>query len=146
MKKLLMLVVAIVMMLSLFPVGCSGGTPKPPVSKLIDLDKLVTDNMTLDEVYVLLKPELKQTGTLYQAEIIENTAGGWKIDTKDGGYAEGEEGPYQALFFKPVKSGAQSYMVVFRAKAVVGKAWFSGTNAFYIEKYLKGEGVFHVNE
>jgi hypothetical protein len=139
MKKLLVPGIVIVTILSLLLSGCSG-TPKAPVGKLLDLDKLVTENMTVDQVNALLKPALKQTGTLYQAESIELTAkGNWIVDSKSGGFAAGEEGPYQVLFFTPVKVGTEYYLVFFKDNAVMAKVWFSAQYAPMIEKTLKGE-------
>ena len=139
MKKFLMPVFAAILAITLL-IGCGGGTPKPPVSKLDDFDELVTNNMTLDQVYALMKPDLKQTSVLYQVENIELTAkGNWKIDSKEGGFAATETGAYQALWFTPVKAGDEYYMVAFKNNVVMGKAWFASQNAYYVEQLLKGE-------
>lgn len=137
MKKIA-LGIGIVAILSLLLTGCEG-TPKAPVGKLLDLDKLVTENMSVEQVYALCKPDLKQTSTLYQAENIEMTsAGNWKFYTKEGGYEEGETGVYQVLFFTPTKSGDNYYLVLFKDNAVTDKVWFSSQSATVIEKILKG--------
>ena len=139
MKKLLVSGIVIVTILSLLLSGCSS-TPKAPVGKLLDLDELVTENMTVDQVNALLKPALKETSTLYQAESIELTAkGNWIVDSKKGGFAAGEEGPYQVLFFTPAKAGTEYYLVFFKDNAVMAKVWFSAQYAPMIEKTLKGE-------
>jgi hypothetical protein len=138
MKKYFTPLIAIVLVLTML-VGCSG-TPKPPVGNLEDLDELVMLNMTLDQVYALMKPELRQTATLYQAEsITQNPANGnWIVSNKPGGFAAGEIGPYQGLWFTPTKAGSEYYMIVFKDDVVTGKAFFAPTNAFYVEQYLKG--------
>ena len=136
MKKLLVPGIVIVIILSLLLSGCSS-TPKAPVGKLLDLDELVTENMTVDQVNALLKPALKETSTLYQAESIELTAkGNWIVDSKSGGFAAGEEGPYQVLFFIPAKAGTEYYLVFFKDNAVMDKVWFSAQYAPMIEKTL----------
>jgi len=139
MKKLLILTIAITTMFSLLMVGCgSSGPPKPPVSKLIDLDELVTDNMTLDQVYALMKPVLKGTSTLYQATKVALTDAGWTVGSKEGGFAATEVGTYQVLFFKPAETGDEYYMVFFKDNAVMGKSWFTYQNAYFMEQILKG--------
>jgi hypothetical protein len=137
MKKGIVPLVAIILVLSML-VGCSG-TPKPPVGNLEDLDELVTLNMTLDQVYALMKPSLRQTSTLYQVESIQQTASGnWRINNKEGGFAANEAGSYQALWFTPVKTGDEYYMIAFKGDVVMGKAFFVSTNAYYVEQLLKG--------
>jgi hypothetical protein len=138
-KKLVLLGITIVIMLSMLLVGCQSGPPKPPVSKLLDLDELVTENMTLDKVYDLLKPELAETSTLYQATSLELTeAGNWKVTSKQNGYAEGEVGPFQVLFFTPDKSSEDYYLVFFKENAVIGKAWFIPKTAAVFKAILQG--------
>jgi hypothetical protein len=138
-KKLVLLGITIVTMLSMLLVGCQSGPPKPPVSKLLDLDELVAENMTLDQVYDLLKPELEQNSTLYQATNLELTAtGSWNVTSKQSGYDEGEVGPYQVLFFTPDKSGEDYYLVFFKENAVIGKAWFVPKTAAVFKAILKG--------
>jgi len=139
MKKLMLLAIAIVTMLSTLLVGCQSGPPKPPVSKLVDLAELVTENMTLDQVYELLKPELKQTSILYQATSLELTAAGnWKLTSLQAGYAEGEVGPYQVLFFTPEESGENYYLVFFKENVVIGKDWFTPKLAAVFKGILRG--------
>jgi hypothetical protein len=139
MKKLLISGIVIVTILSLLLGGCSG-TPKAPVSNLVNLDKLVTENMTVDQVYALLKPALKETSTLYQAQSIElTTKGNWILTSKQGGFAAGEVGPYQVLFFTPTKAGSNYYLVFFKDNAVMDKVWFASQHAFLIKNILEGE-------
>jgi hypothetical protein len=139
MKKLLVLGIVIITILTLLLSGCSG-TPKAPVGKLLDLDELVTEHMTLDQVYALLKPELKDTSVLYQAQNIELTENGnWKVVSKQDGFAAGEEGPYQVLFFTPAKAGADYFLVFFQNKAVMAKVWFASQHAVLIKNILLGD-------
>jgi hypothetical protein len=138
-KKLVLLGITIVTMLSMLLVGCQSGPPKPPVSKLLDLDELVTENMTLDQVYELLKPELKQTSTLYQATSLELSASGaWEVKSKPYGYAEGEIGDYQVLFFTPDKSSEDYYLIFFKDYMVIDKDWFVPKLAAVFKAILEG--------
>lgn len=133
---------AVVVFLSLVLTGCTGGTPKPPVKTLTNLDKLVEINMTTDQVYALMTTALKSTSVLYQADVIQQTdKGNWKVSTKDGGYKTGEQGAYQALFFTPAKSGDQYYVVFFKSNIVMAKVWFSPQGGVIIEALLKGQSL-----
>ena len=136
MKKLMVLGVAIITVLSMLLVGCESGPPKPPVSKLLDLDELVATDMTLDEVYALVKPELKNTSTLYQAAGLELTAtGSWKVTSLEKGETVGD---YQVLFFPPAKSGEDYLLVFFKENVVIGKAWFLSKAAAVMKAVLQG--------
>ena len=142
MKKLVAFGVALVVLVSVSLAACTGGTPKAPVKTLVNLDKLVAVNMTLDQVYALIAPSLKLTSVLYQAETIELTdKGNWKVASKEGGYQAGEEGPYQALFFTPAKAGTEYYVVFFKDNIVMAKAWFSPQYGVVIEAMLKGQSL-----
>ena len=139
MKKIWVPIIAIIAVISIILTGCNS-TPEPPVSKLLHLDELVTEGMSISQVDALCKPALRQTGTLYQAESVEFTAkGNWKVTSKEGGFEEGEEGPYQALFFTPTKEGTDYFVVFFKDGKVMDKAWFAQQGAYLIEKILKGE-------
>lgn len=142
MKKLLAPVTAIIVILSILLIGCGSGTPEPPVEKLFDLDELITENMTVDQVYALLAPELEQTSLFYQAESIEQTeTGKWKITSKEGGFEEDEVGPYQVLYFPPTEKGTEYYFVFFKENAVMAKVWFNAQAVPLIEKTLQGESL-----
>lgn len=140
MKKLVTVGMVLVATLSLMLAGCTGGgTPKAPVKTLLNLDKLVTVNMTVDQVNALMTPALKLTGVLYQADKIEQGNTGWAVSTKEGGYKAGEQGPFQALFFTPTKAG-DNYLVIFlKGNAVMAKAWFVPQAAVIIEALLQGK-------
>ena len=141
MKKLAIGIIAAALLSTLL-VGCSGGTPKPPVKTLVNLDKLVTVNMTVDQVYALMTPALKATSVLYQADSIQQTAkGNWSVSTKQSGYAAGETGPYQALLFTPARAGNEYYIVFFKANVVMAKSWFSPQGGVVIEAILKGKSL-----
>ncbi len=122
-------------------VGCGGGgTPVPPVSKLIDLDKLVMNGQIITQVQALMTPALQGTVTLYQAQTIELTGkGNWTVISKEGGFKAGETGPFQALWFQPEKTSSKSYGVFFKENVVIGKAWFDSRNAAIIEALLQGK-------
>jgi hypothetical protein len=138
MKKVLMPFVILLTVLSMLLVGC-GGTPTPPVKSTNNLNKLVTDGQTVEQVYALMSDSLKSTSVLYQATKIEESTSGWGIVSKDGGFSAGETGAFQVLYFKPAKATAQSFAVFFKANAVIGKAWFSAQNSSFIENILQGK-------
>ena len=139
MKKRLALNVVMMALLSLFLAACSGGTPKPPVSKLTDLDKLVTNNMTVDQVNTLLTPALKSTSQVYKASNVAEAAdGGWSLASKAGGYAAAETAPFQVMLFTPAKAGDKYFAIFFEGNAVIGKSWFDANGGLNIETLLKG--------
>jgi hypothetical protein len=95
--------------------------------------------MTLEQVYSMLTPALKGTSKFYQAQkAVLGTSGSWTIASKKGGFATGETGPYQVLFFTPAKAGREYYAVFFKDNAVFGKTWFSYQYGIYVESILKG--------
>lgn len=139
MKKLILLGITIVTMLSTLVVGCN----KPPVNNLNALDEFVTINMTLDQVYDLLKPELKQRSILYKSGLIELTASGnWKVWP----YDEEKTSPvYNVLFFTPLRVTEDYYMVFFEDNIVVGKGYYQESFARVIQAMLQGinlEGIY----
>jgi hypothetical protein len=142
MRKFVALKVALFVLFAVVMAGCSSGTPTPPVNTLVKLDKLVAISMTQDQVNALMTPTLKSTSVLYQADVIQQAANGnWAVSAKQGGYAAGEQGAYQALFFTPTRAGDEYYAVFFKGNIVMAKAWFSPQNAVVIEALLKGETV-----
>ncbi len=138
MKKALALV-AILVGAAMVVVGCGGGLPNPPVKTTNNLDKLVTNGLTTQQVYVLMAPALKDTSVLYQADLIELTAkGNWHIVAKEGGYQADETGKYSAIWFSGGGS-KDSYAVFFQGDTVIGKAWFTPGNAATVEQILQGK-------
>lgn len=141
MRKALALGTTILVVVSALLVAC-GGTPKPPVSNLINLDKLVTDNMTIDQVDALMTTKLKATSMLYQAQsVVQTTDGNWEVASKDGGFAPGETGAYQVILFAPAKGEDKYYAIFFKANVVMGKSWFDARGGVIIEKLLTGQPV-----
>jgi hypothetical protein len=138
MRRVLIPVVVLLTVLSILLAGC-GGTPKPPVKNALNLEKLVTNGQSVEQVYALMTPALKDTSVLYQAMNVENTTAGWVISSKVGGFAAGEPGDFQVLYFGPVKSGGQSFVIFFKANAVIGKTWFSAQSSAIIENILQGK-------
>ena len=136
-KKALSIVILLIMCLSL--IGCIGGTPKPPVDTAGKAAKLVQQGMSLDEVYALLKTPLRYKTTLYPAQNVEkDAAGNWKVSSKEGGFAEDEEAPYQVLIFQPDPGKQDYYMVFFKEGTVIGAEWFAYSGANVIIKVLEG--------
>ena len=136
-KKALSIVILLIMCLLL--IGCIGGTPKPPVDTAGKAAKLVQQDMTLDQVYALLKTPLRYKTTLYPARNVEKSdTGNWKVSSKEGGFAEDEETPYQVLVFNPDKPGGDHYIVFFKGDSVIGSEWFSYSGAATVIRVLEG--------
>jgi len=134
--------IAILSTLILLLSACSGGTPTPPVKKLTDLDKVIINKMSVEQVYSLMTSDLKATSVLYPAQRVEETStDNWVVASKSGGFAEGEEAPYQVLLFTPAKAGTEYYLVFFKDDAVFGTAWFTAQYGKLVEKILKGESI-----
>ncbi|MDD5190817.1 MAG: hypothetical protein PHE50_07230 [Dehalococcoidales bacterium] len=141
MKKVLALGLTALVLITSLLVGCSG-TPKAPVSKQLDLDKLITENMTLDQVNALMKPALKDSYVLYQATTASlNAAGSWAVKVPEGGFAAGKTGDYQVIYFNPEKGKTEYYAIFFKANVYIGKAWFNGSNGILMQNVLQGKKI-----
>ena len=136
-KKALSIVILLIMCLSL--IGCIGGIPEPPVDTARKAAKLIQQGMTLEQVYDLLDTTLRDKTTLYPAQDVEKSdTGNWKVVSKEGGFAEGEETPYQILVFTPDKGSDKYYMVFFKDDVVIDSDWFSYSGAAVMIKALEG--------
>ncbi len=140
MKKAIALGLTLLLLGTSLLTACSG-TPKAPVSTQFNLDKLVTENMTLDQVNALMKPSLQSTYVLYQAQSAVLSGGSWAIKVPEGGFAAGVKGDYQVIFFNPEKSKSEYYAIFFKANVCIGKAWFDSRSGPLMEKVLKGEKI-----
>ncbi len=128
--------------MSLSLVSCGGGTPIPPVDKAEDIEQLVGNSMTLDQVYTLMSAKLKNTTTEYPALNVELAAeGNWSFTGTEGGISEDTEAVYLVLIFTPDPIGASYFMVFFEDGLVIGNSWFDYTNAMVIQKLLEGISV-----
>ncbi|MDP2918808.1 MAG: hypothetical protein Q8O43_01115 [Dehalococcoidia bacterium] len=119
--------------LALLLSGCAGD-----LGKLLDLDKKVTENMSIDQVNAMLTPDLKRVSILYQAENIGRSDKGWRVTSKEGGFKPGEKGAYQVLIIKPTAPGSKHYIVFFKGDATMGKSWFNSQASGVIERILQG--------
>ena len=116
-----------------------GCTPTPPVKTTTDLDKLITNGLTTQQVYAYMRPALKSTSVLYQADLVELTAkGNWHVVSKPGGYKADETGKFQVIFFQG-GAAKHSYAVFFQNDSAIGKAWFTPGNAATVEGILQGK-------
>ena len=131
---------AVLMMFTTLLVACSGGTPTPPVKKLVDLDKLVANNMTLSQLNTLMTPALKLTGTIYPATRVEKaTDGSWIVMNKASDIKPGETAPFQVFLFPPAKATPNNYYAVFfKGDLIIGKAWFDRQGGAVALSYLTG--------
>jgi len=140
-SKMLMGIVAVTLM-CITLIGCIGGTPTPPVSKAEHVDKLIVEDMTLDEVYALMTEELRGNTVLYPAQSLElRPNGNWKVAAKDGGFEEDEEPPFQVLMLVPETADRDYYIIFFEGENVIGNNWFAVTAAGFIEGLLTGEDL-----
>jgi hypothetical protein len=146
-KKLTGLSVAVMILLGVSLAACrGGGTPKAPISKLVDLDKLVTTGMSITQVSALAKTELIGTSKTYQASTAQQGSdGSWAVTTKQYGYKTGETGPYQVLLFSPSKSTTKYYAVFFKDNSSIGKCWFDSQGGGFLESLLQGKGISQTN-
>jgi hypothetical protein len=136
-KKIAIFLVAILAIASLMLAGC--GTPKPPVKSAQDLDKLLQNGQSVQQVYSLMTDSLKNTSTLYQAHTAEQSSdGSWVISAREGGYSASETDTYQVLFFHAEKSGDEALVVFFKSNSEFNKSWFTAQNATLVESTLKG--------
>jgi hypothetical protein len=140
MRKILALGLTMMLLVTSLLVACSG-TPKPPVSKQINLDKLVTENMTIEEVNALMTPALKATYTLYQASQVTQNVGAWAVNVPEGGFAPGVTADYQVMFFHPDKGRSEYYGIFFKNGLCLGTGWFGSSGGQLMEKVLKGQSV-----
>jgi len=132
-------VLAVLVVSTMLLVACSG-TPTPPVKKLIDLDKLVTNNMTLDQVRAIMTPQLQITGTIYPATRVElQSDGSWVINYRESDLAAGETPQYKVYLFPPSSAVPNNYFTIFFKNDVVfGKSWFDLQGGIVAESNLKG--------
>ena len=130
----------ILLVLSSLLVGCVETTPVPPVDTAEDVAKLVVEGMTLDRVYGLTSPQLKDTTILHRAQTVERKklSGDWEIGAVPGGVPEDSDAPYKVLIFPPDKAGADCYLIFFENESVIGSDWFTPTAADTINDLLEG--------
>ncbi len=120
--------------------GCIGGTPVPPVDTAQDVAKLVEEGYTLNQVYGLMSPQLKDTIILHRAQTVEQKkfSGAWEFGAVPGGVPEDSDAPYKVLIFPPDKAGGDCYMIFFENDSVIGSDWFTAAAADTIDGLLEG--------
>ena len=136
-KKTPGIIILLIMCLSL--ISCTGGTPEPPVDTAEKAARLVQQDLSLEEVYDLLKTSLRYKTKLYPAQNVEKGAtGNWRVVSKEAGHTEDEEAPYQALVFTPDPGSEYYYIVFFKKESVIGSDWFSYSRGAVMIKVLEG--------
>ena len=120
--------------------GCIGATPVPPVDTATDIAKLVEEGYTLNQVYGLMSPQLKDTTILHRAQTVERRklSGAWNVGAVPGGVPEDSDAPYKVLIFPPDNVGADCYLIFFENESVIGSDWFTPTAADTINDLLEG--------
>ena len=94
-------------------------------------------NMTLDQVYALMTPELKSSTIIYPAQnIIHQPDGKWKFEPKEGGSPGDMDAPYQVLVVYPSSSEQGYYMLFFKDKRLEDSARFDYETSMKIGELL----------
>jgi hypothetical protein len=136
MAKKLLPVFIFLSLISLFAVSCGDSTPSL-AEDAIDLEQAVEEGMTLNEVYALMTPGLKNMAVIYPALNISLLSDGrWEFTPKEGSGPGDKDGPYQVLmiYSQPVSEGC--YMLFFKNESIMEDAWFEYETALDIEKLL----------
>jgi len=136
-KLLLILVLLITLTLSL---SCNS-TPDP-AGDSVELQRVVQEGMTLNEVYALMTPEFKSRATIiYPAlNITQLPDGRWEFTPKEGSYPGDKDAPYQVLiiysliYSQSIAEGC--YMLFFKNESLIEDAWFEYEATIDIEKLL----------
>lgn len=138
MKRRITVNLILIMAMCLILVGCTGsGPPTPPVDKEKDLEQLVEQDMTLEQVYALMTTDLKGMTALYPAMEIEQQVGGqWLFIPEQEEVSTTEDSSYHALIVPPAQSGDKYYLVFFKDGSVIGSDWFSSAHAAVIKQIL----------
>jgi len=93
--------------------------------------------MTLNEVYALMTPELKNRAIIYPAlDITLLSDGRWEFTPKEGSEPGDKDGPYQVLIVYSQSKVVGCYMLFFSNEKLMEDAWFEFEAAYDIEKLL----------
>ena len=121
--------------------ACGETTTSQSVPQLADtaedLELQVNNDMTLDQVYNIMTPELRNQSIIYPAQnIVRQSDGKWQFTAKEGGSPGDTDAPFQVLIFIPSPIGDPYYMIFFDNEKVFHHAWFEYDAATGIQKLL----------
>ena len=137
-----MRVLLTILLLPLLLISACGETTTPQsVPQLADtaedLELQVSNDMTLDQVYNIMTPDLRNQSIIYPAQnIVRQSDGKWQFTAKEGGSPGDIDAPFQVLIFIPSPIGDPYYMIFFDNEKVFHHAWFEYDAATGIQKLL----------
>ena len=140
MKKKILIAIGIAIVIIIIPVIlCSS--PTEPAEDSIHLELIVEDNMTLDEVYNLMVPELKNAALIYPAlDIAEVADGRWEFEAKANAEPGDTDAPYLVLVVFPQEQAHDDtegfYMLFFKDEKLMDTARFDYDTAWAIQDKL----------
>ncbi len=123
-------------------VGCDDSTDITNAENQLadtaeDLELQVNNDMTLDQVYNIMTPELRSQSITYPAQdIVRQSDGKWQFTAKEGGSPGDIDALFQVLVFIPSPIGDPYYMIFFDNEKVFHHAWFEYDAATGIQKLL----------
>jgi len=129
------LLIPALLIILLLPLSCNGTADL--AEDTIDLEQAAEEGMTLNEVYALMTPELKNRAIIYPAlNITQLSDGRWEFAAKEGSEPGDKDAPYQVLMVYSQPTAEGCYMLFFQNEILMEDAWFEFETAYDIEKLL----------
>ena len=140
MKKKVLITIGIILAVVVIPIVLCN-SPTEPAEDSIRLELIVEDNMTLDEVYNLMVPELKNAALIYPAlDITEIADGRWEFEAKANAEPGDTDAPYLVLVVFPQKPTYDDtegfYILFFKDEKLIDTARFDYETAWDIQDKL----------
>ena len=153
-------VVGIILIVILFTLGACESTPKPfppPASApapaptptltptptpelantLEDLELIIVNDLTLDQLYAAITPQLKNSSIIYPAQnIVRQSDGKWQFTAKEGGCPGDLDAQFQVIVFHPSPITEPYYIIFFNNQIIIHDAWFEYEAATSIQRLL----------
>ena len=127
------------------PAPSPAPAPAPPApapapelaNTLEDLELIIINDMTLDQLYAAITPQLKNSSVIYPAQnIVRQSDGKWQFTAKEGGCPGDLDAQFQMLVFYPSPITEPYYMIFFNNQIIIHDAWFEYEAATSIQKLL----------